>query len=224
MIEIVSATRRSEADFWEKSALGLSLRRLAFDKRMVVRVAYENKRGLPVIYNAALASNDGSDILVFIHDDVWLDDYFFADRLMEGLKVFDVIGVAGNRRIVKGQTAWAFVDTQLTWDARHNLSGLVAHGNEAFGTISYFGPVPAACELLDGVFLAARKERLRKQQVWFDPRFDFHFYDMDFCRAARAAGLRLGTWPICLTHQSEGAFGTAPWRLNFERYRAKWDE
>ena len=224
MIEIVSATRRSEPDFWEQTALGQSLRRLAFDKRMVVRVAYENKRGLPEIYNAALASSDASEALVFIHDDVWVDDYFLVDRITEGLKVFDVIGVAGNRRIVKDQPAWAFVDTKLTWDARVNLSGAVAHGSEACGTVSFFGPVPAACELLDGVFLAARKDVLRSQQVHFDPRFDFHFYDMDFCRKARLQGLRLGTWPICLTHQSEGAFGTAQWRKNFEIYLAKWGE
>jgi len=75
---------------------------------------------------------------------------------------------------------------------------------------------------LDGVFLAAKKQVLIKNGVFFDPQFDFHLYDMDFCRNARQHGLRLGTWPICLTHQSGGAFGTAHWRAKYDAYIKKW--
>src|SRR5674476_443764 len=95
---------------------------------------------------------------------------------------------------------------------RSNLSGRVAHGKNAFGPVSDFGPVPAECELLDGVFLATKKSHLKQNNVRFDAQFDFHFYDMDFCRSARKSGLRLGTWPIHLTHQSGGAFGSQSWK------------
>jgi GT2 family glycosyltransferase len=84
--------------------------------------------------------------------------------------------------------------------------------------------VPADCELLDGVFLAARKSALTAKGVLFDPRFDFHFYDMDFCRSARQRGLRLGTWPIGLTHQSGGAFGTEKWNDKYQAYLKKWGD
>jgi hypothetical protein len=47
---------------------------------------------------------------------------------------------------------------------------------------------------------------------------------MDFCRSARAKGLRLGTWPICVTHQSGGAFGSEAWREKFDKYLAKWND
>ena len=47
VIEIVSATRFSESEFWIKTALGASLRRLAHDTRLVARIAYSNRRGLP---------------------------------------------------------------------------------------------------------------------------------------------------------------------------------
>jgi len=60
--------------------------------------------------------------------------------------------------------------------------------------------------------------------VLFDPRFDFHFYDMDFCRTARKAGLRLGTWPICLTHQSGGNFASDAWKEKCRLYREKWPD
>jgi len=222
MIEIIAATRLAEKDFWSRSALGISLRRLALDTRMVARIAYSNHRGLPEIYNERIAAADAQSLLVFIHDDVWIDDFFFGDRIVEGLHAFDVIGVAGNRRRTRDQPAWAFVDTRFTWDDRANLSGSVAHGKHPFGAVSYFGSVPSECELLDGAFLAAAKSVLAERGVAFDPRFDFHFYDMDFNRSARQRGLRLGTWPICLTHQSSGAFGGWRWQEQYRDYLAKW--
>jgi GT2 family glycosyltransferase len=98
----------------------------------------------------------------------------------------------------------------------------VGHGPNAFGAVSYFGPTPADCELLDGLFIAANASALRERGVKFDERFDFHFYDMDFCRSTRAVGLRLGTWPICLSHQSVGALGTPGWSRNYAAYLNKW--
>lgn len=224
-IEIVSATRLSQQEFVEKSALGLSLRRLQGDKRLRATVAFANSRGLPEVYNSRIQAADGREVLVFMHDDVWIDDYFLPERVLEGLAAFDVIGVAGNRRRVAGQTAWAFIDEQRTWDARVNLSGRVAHGKGPFGKVASYGDVvPAECELLDGVFLAARRARLLEKGVLFDPRFDFHFYDMDFCRTARKQGLRLGTWPVCLTHQSGGDFTTEAWKEKYRLYREKWPD
>jgi GT2 family glycosyltransferase len=222
MIEIVSATRLSAGEFAAKSALGLSLQRLGFESRLKACLAFANRVGLPSIYNSRIVASGDADILVFMHDDVWIDDHFFADRVIEGLRHFDLIGVAGNRRRVPGQAAWLFVDGNLSLDERANLSGAVAHGTQPCGAVSYFGVIPAPCELLDGVLLAARKSMLMERNVFFDPRFDFHFYDMDFCRAARQAGLRLGTWPISITHQSDGAFGGERWQALYRAYLAKW--
>lgn len=223
-IMIVSATRQTEQGFWDTTALGASLRRLSFDERIRGRIAYQNLRGLPEVYNQALDESQDSDILVFVHDDVWLEDSFLADRLHEATMRYDVVGVAGNRRRQPGQPAWAFADTTLAWDDKAHLSGAVAHGAYPFGAVSYFGQVPAACELLDGVFLAAKRGRLVETGVRFDSRFSFDFYDMDFCRTARRAGLALGTWPISLTHQSGGAFGSERWKQGQAQYVEKWGE
>lgn len=223
MIEIISATRLAETEFWERAALGRSLRRLEYDDRMVARIAFANRRGLPDIFNARITAQDGAEIVVFVHDDVWLDDYFLVDRVREGLDAYDVIGVAGNRRRVPNQPGWAFIDDKFTWDAIDNLSGCVAHGTDPCGPVNFFGLVPAECELLDGVFLAARRSVLVDNQVLFDWHFDFHFYDMDFCRTARLKGLRLGTWPICITHQSEGGFDSTAWGEKYRLYCEKWE-
>ena len=223
-IDLVCATRLTAEEFWGKAALGLSLRRMAHDDRLKPRVFFENRRGLPALYNERIAAPDASPVIAFIHDDVWLDDYFFFEHAMAGLHAFDVIGVAGNRRRAPLQPSWAFPTTKFEWDERVNLSGVVSHGAGPFGQISAFGPVPAECQLLDGVLLLTKRDQLRAQQVGFDERFDFHFYDMDFCRSARAAGLRLATWPIAITHQSEGGFGSNGWIENYKKYVGKWGE
>lgn len=224
MIDLVCATRLTSDEFWGRSALGLSLRRMAHDDRLKPRVFFENRRGLPSLYNERIAAADASPVIAFIHDDVWLDDYFFYEHVVSGVQAFDVIGVAGNKRRAPMQPSWAFPSIEFKWDDRANLSGVVSHGPGPFGTISAFGPVPAACELLDGVLLAAHRDVLRAKQVGFDERFEFHFYDMDFCRSARAAALRLGTWPIAITHQSEGGFGSNSWLESFKTYIAKWGD
>lgn len=222
MIEIVSATRASEEEFWRQVPLGISLRRLAWDRRLVPRIAFDNRRGLPEVYNARIAEADTEALLVFIHDDVWIDDYFLADRVRNGLRSFDVLGVAGNRRRLPNQLSWIFPDETLTRDEAPCLTGVVAHGPQPFGIPNVYGPVPAECELLDGVFLACGAQRLRSSGVAFDRRFDFHCYDLDFCRTARQRGLTLGTWPICLTHSSCGNFRDQHFREMHQLYLAKW--
>lgn len=223
-VVVVSASKLSESDFWAQSALGLSLQRLIQQGEIIsTDVAFENAHGLPVIFNAALERAQDNDVLVFVHDDVWIDEYNFSQQVAAGLQQFDVIGVAGNKHRLPNQPAWCFVDQQFTWDEKSNLSGQVGHGVNAFGQLADFGEVPATCELLDGVFLAARKSTLTANKVQFDLQFDFHFYDMDFCRSARKAGLRLGTWCINLTHQSGGSFGTLQWVERYQIYLKKWE-
>lgn len=56
----------------------------------------------------------------------------------------------------------------------------------------------------------------------FDERFMFDFYDLDFCRSVERAGLRMGTWPIAITHTSVGQSGSPAWRGSLQTYREKW--
>lgn len=224
MIEIISATRRPESEFWNSCALGISLRRLSFDRRLTAHISFSNRAGLPEVFNAHIEASNPARYLVFMHDDVWIDDYFFADRIIAGLQAFDVIGVAGNRRRSPRQSSWGSVGPGLQQPDLSNLSGAVAHGPNPFGRVSVFGSVPAECELLDGVLLAARLAALIDRSVRFDPIFKFHFYDLDFCRSARAGGLRLATWAIALTHQSKGAYESPDWLNAYDAYLRKWGD
>lgn len=223
-ISIVAATTLSEAEFWSISALGQSLDRFSMRGAPSIFIHYLNNKGLPEIYNQHLTESAPCGAIVFVHDDVWLDDFYLFDRIRDGLRNFDVIGVAGNRRRLPGQPTWWYKDLQGTWDDRHQLSGMIANGDYPFGDISFFGSCPAECELLDGVLLAVNTAKIVDRKVLFDPLFKFHFYDLDFSRQARQAGLKLGTWPIAITHQSVGAVGSASWHEGYQQYLLKWNE
>ena len=224
MIEFISATRATETEFWTRTALGVSLQRLGRNGKHDASIAFGNRRGLPDVYNARIEAAEADRMLVFVHDDVWLPDFFLHEHLSAALDAFDVVGVAGCTTRQPKQAGWAFLDGTFRPIAGRDSSGAIAHGKNPFGAISYFGPSPQACQLLDGVFLAARAGRLREAGVRFDPRYRFHFYDIDFCRTARERGLRVGTWPISLVHQSEGGFDTPDWHAAYADYLAKWGD
>ena len=60
--------------------------------------------------------------------------------------------------------------------------------------------------------------------VHVDEQFPFHFYDMDWCRQVERAGLRMGTVPLSVVHQSEASANTPEWREAYQRYLSKWKE
>ena len=91
---------------------------------------------------------------------MWIDDFFICDHLLEALDEFHIAGVAGNARRAPNQLAWLFLDTRWTRDDG-NLRGGVAHSKAPLGHVDLFGPTPDECELLDGVFLAAKASTLR---------------------------------------------------------------
>ena len=77
---------------------------------------------------------------------------------------------------------------------------------------------------MDGLFLAADSEVLNRAGVRFDEQFAFHFYDMDFCRQVEQKGLRMGTWPIAVVHESGGNFSSPGWREGYARYLQKYPD
>lgn len=224
-IKVVVGTRASEKDFFEKTATGRSLAMFRFPFLEVVLFP-NNSQGLPKIYNEIIqeSANDPC-AMVFMHDDVHILDYFWIDRVLSGLSNFQVIGLAGNKRRVPNQPGWAFVDTKLTWDVPENLSGVVGHGN-GFppSNLSIFGPTCQQVKLLDGLMIGALSQTLIENDLKFDERFDFHFYDMDFCRQAETKNVTCGTWSISVIHESGGAFGSPSWSRSYEKYLAKWGE
>ncbi len=224
-IRIVCATRLSADAFYRESALGKSLTTNFSLPFIKVALFAENTAGLPLVYNRAIrdAASDPA-VLVFIHDDVHLVDYYWPDRLYGALTEFDIVGVCGNQVRHPRQPSWCFKDEWFAWDSFENMSGFMAYGDALPNRVTRFGRVGAQCKLLDGVFLAVESPRLIERGLSFDEAFDFHFYDMDFCRQAEQKGVRMGTAAICMVHESIGKMRTPAWNAAFQQYLAKWKE
>lgn len=221
-IRLVCATRHTAHEFPSKTALGrsLPLYRWPF---VELRLFPSNTSGLSAVYNAAVREAvEDPAVLMFIHDDVHLLDFYWPERVLEGLNRFDIIGVAGNQRRIPGQPSWIFINDKLARDTQENLSGVIAHGKTWPSPISYYGAPNREVKLIDGVMMAARSDVLLANGLLFDEQFDFHFYDLDFCRQAECYGLHMGVWPIQVMHESEGATGSPQWRTGCGKYFAKW--
>ena len=244
------ATREPEASFHTDTATGLSLNRLksAFGHHARLHLFADNKEGLPKLYNHVIDQAGDDDVVVFMHDDLWLDDHYMLLRLQEALTYFDVVGVAGNRNRLPHQPAWLWPSKKGTWDTPANMLGRVAHPSRqsrqiinermqgtapsnakdeeamSLAPVSAYGASMAGARLMDGVLLCAKAGVLKAANVRFDTRFGFHFYDLDFCRQCEAAGLRMGVYPLALTHLSPGGFNSPAWYSALGTYTSKWGD
>jgi GT2 family glycosyltransferase len=222
-MRIVCATRYSAEAFPLCSALGRSLQLFRGYPFVELRLFPGNTLGLSAVYNRAIdEAAENPALLIFVHDDVHLTDFYWPIHLLESLQAFDVVGLVGNRRRVPRQPGWAFIDEKFTWDERQQLSGVIAHGTLPIELLNFYGAPAQEVKLLDGMFLAARSEVLKAAGVRFDERFEFHFYDMDFCREAERRSLRMGTAMISAVHESGGSFNTPSWQAAYARYLDKW--
>lgn len=222
-LRFITATRDALETFKATSPLVSSLQRVSQTCQVQLHVLDNNAEPLAHWYNRAIDEASDDDVLVFIHDDVWIDDWFISSRLAEALAVYDVVGVAGNTRRLPQQEGWFIQPASRAQDAAFIVGGIV-HGEPLSKKVSFFGDAPHAVRLLDGVFIAARAGTLKRAGVQFDPQFAFHFYDTDFCRSCEQRGLRLGVWPIALTHQSAGVWQTQAWNDAFAAYLKKWGD
>ena len=220
----VVATRLPESKFWKQSPTGRSLQKLQGKSNVRLHIHHNNKKGLGEVYAAELITGD-SDYLVFLHDDVWLMDENLLEIIHVDLSVADIIGVAGTRHRHSRQPAWCF--SKITTGGGFvvdsaNQSGVVGHGDPQRCEWSNFGSVGQRCKLLDGVFIAIHTARIKQSDVNFSKEFDFHFYDMDFCRSADRQGLWMRTSNIRIIHSSSGAFGTESWWSGYRKYLSVW--
>lgn len=228
-LRFVCATRLAKLAFERESVLAQSLKCFSGITPVQIRVFYNNTKSLGEIYNCVIDESEADPaILVFVHDDLLIADFFWAERVLEGLDDFDLVGLAGNRERHSKQPSWFFKEVNpygmLIKDSAKNLSGCVAHGKKTFPVpVRRYGPV-AECRLLDGVFLAVRSRTLINHQIRFDPQFRFHFYDLDFCRQFEAKGLRMGTIELSSVHESGGNFKSPEWERSYQLYLKKWRE
>ena len=180
-LRLISATRKDLSAFSTETLLGVSLRDSAHNE-LKQSVAYDNARGLPEVYNAALDLYQ-EEVLLFCHDDIALPPTPLEPLLQKALKHFDIVGLAGNRRD-QNHFAWHVRPDGLGWDYPY-LRGETLSGSTTNAIRNVRGLCHVSVAMIDGAFIAIRRNRLADKGIRFDERFLFHFYDLDLCRQAR---------------------------------------
>lgn len=200
---ITSCTQKSQKEF-ETTPLGKSLLRYGlYDEQLIF---YENTKGLSERYNEILDKYAGhkDTAIIFVHDDVYIFDSFIKDKIAEGFKTFDVLGVAGS-------SSFNLSNTPVCWSnsPKDNWTGGCFHPTkdkkDSILDVYYtdFGKFNRRCATLDGLILVVNAEKINT--IRFDPDMKFDFYDLAFCLNCNVAGLKLGTIPISVAHMSHGA-------------------
>jgi len=201
----VDATRLAECDAGYVRAFGNE----PFES-IVIRDA----RSLAEGYNRGLARANGR-FIIFSHDDAWPVSTAAIDRLAEHLDDVDVVGIAGSD--VALSAAWHSAGHPhlhghvLAPAAEGGVNALIWGAETALVT---------GIKLLDGCFIAARREAALS--IGFDAiRYDgFHCYDADFSYRAYCSGLAVAVAAdMSIYHRSGGDFGPTWQRFN-ERFVA----
>lgn len=157
-------------------------------------------RSLAEAYNRG-AERVRGEWIVFCHDDIRFLRADFAARLANAMQQFDVVGPAGATRADGPAALWGGPSSGFA-----QVSYPLPDGRY-IAALAGVGPVHQSAQLLDGLFIAARRE------AWAAVRFDaarfdaFHLYDMDFSLACHRAGWRVGiAQDLHLLHDSLGNF------------------
>jgi glycosyltransferase involved in cell wall biosynthesis len=189
-------------DDGKTSMLVKSLKMLENDVTLVINA--NNSTGLSRAYNKQLVAENliKHDIVLFVHDDVYIDDLKLKGKLYTAIEDlnYDIVGLAGTRSLqIKRPYLWHLMSERKDW------SGAVTHPVDKDRLLTTtFGPWPMRCAVLDGLFLAVNLQRALELGWMFNEKFTFHHYDISSCIDANNKKMKMGTYPIHVTHNSPG--------------------
>ena len=164
------------------------------------------------------------DIIILCHDDIEIlvNKKLFLTLLIDKLsyKKNGFVGVAGTTRLGESGVWW---DIKLWQDQFH--SGFVLHGHDINKADPSFYGKYRRVVALDGLFLAATADTLRKVDL-AKPDYlsgDWDFYDIHYTVSAHKQGFQNHTLPIMIMHHSSGELvGRDSWHNNRKAFLNKY--
>lgn len=208
----VIATQHNHNDFWEKSQIAIFLEKAGLTNQC--SVILENKEGLSKIYNKFINESYAGKKLIFVHDDVLVEDLFWEEKLNIAFEKYDIVGLAGSKRCDTSKPpAWHLMSE------KHDHVGEVGHSHQGIVWTSVFGKSDSRALILDGLFLAVNTDKLLETGLRFDENFDFHHYDMTLCLNANKKKLKMGVTPIRVIHFGLGdSMNTNDWQVSAHKF------
>lgn len=217
MILIVSATRTKYEDL-KATSLSCSLPATndfikciinntycaisSVNKQVDILYIYENTLPIAKAYNVGISYALSETVyteIVFIHDDVTIEDRRFEHKVGYWLSKYDVIGLAGGDNVkLEKPYLWHIMSKNRYGTVGHYIDG------DWYGTS--FGVTNKRVTIIDGLFIGIKTNTLReKNNLRFDEDLPgFHHYDIDFSLQANKQKCKIGVVPILVTHNSPG--------------------
>jgi hypothetical protein len=217
-VYLVTASKAKTEEEFQKRPIYKSLKKLynMYDRwEFEFEVVKDNKEGLSTVYNRYLTEEHKNDIVLFVHDDVIINDLFLVEHLRKSPYV--VTGLAGTKKYNKSveKTAWHLMST-----SREDFLGEVAHTKEGAIWTTVFGPTQGRCKLIDGVFIAVNVEEVLKTNARFNEAFNWHHYDIAFCLECETHNVSVGVLPISIIHYGLGdSMLTQDWEESNKRFK-----
>lgn len=173
-----------------------------------IKPKFNNVNGLSSVYNSVISevqneidAEKDSGCIIFVHDDVAIQDLYFFEKIIEYHKEFDVIGVAGSTQLnsKSDKIAW-----HISNPSCHR--GAVMHNTKEKNVfyINSFGSMPSRVCVIDGLFISVSFNSLYNRHLRFDEDFSFDFYDAALCANAILFDLKIGVIPLSIYHGSHG--------------------
>lgn len=222
-LSVVSCTQSSPEDIEKTSIYRWYQEVKDTSPEIHLNIVFNNKLGLPTIYNRIIEehieSGSESEYMLFVHDDVYIDDLKLVSKLKqahEGLG-YDIIGLAGAiDPTIKHPALWHHMSL------RQNHRGFVVHSDGKTGSVfsSGFGITPSRVAIIDGLFMAIHLPSIKKSGWRFNENYDFHHYDLASCIDANKFKLKIGVFPIHVVHESHGleSLDEKSWKNSNEKF------
>ncbi len=216
-IIIAVATRAVSANSFSERPIAKSLDKLiSMHTNVDVKLCTESE-GLPKFYNSLITEENRDKILVFMHDDIIIEDLWFVDKLINS--PYDISALAGSASFNPEKSQ------HLAWHLcaeRNELRGEVAHIKDGKVWTSVFGPYGRVL-MMDGLFIACKCSTLLDKDVKFDEDFKYHFYDLSFSLRCHNAQVVCGVLPIRVVHFGLGdSMNSTEWSESNNKFREKY--
>lgn len=213
MLTIGFSTRKLDENFKSHLIYSCGVRDVE-----IIFIENNGEYSLTEAYNILLEKSK-NDIVVLCHDDIYFDTKNWGKKLLSHFNKtgYGILGVAGTTDLS---------ESGMWWDNSSKMVGIINHEHEGKKWTSTYSKdlknKVAQCCLIDGVFIALDKNRIKNN--FNESVKGFHFYDLEFSFSNNIENVKVGViFNIRITHKSIGMTNDS-WEENKKEFVSRWEK